>query len=265
VSDRPGGHVAGLHTTESGPSDGALILMIHGSMDRGAGLARLARRLDGDHRVVRYDRRGYGRSRPHTGPYRLADHVDDAVAVLDGRRATVFGHSYGGDVALAVAAARPAHVTAVAVYEPPLSWLDWWPTTTAGSSALAGGGDPADAAERFMRRLIGDERWDALPAATRAARRAEGPVMLEELADLRRRPAWAAGSVRQPCLAMCGAEGASHHRRAVDELGSLVPGSTVVQIPGARHAGPLTHADAVAAHLRELVGSGAVSPVRPAP
>ena len=53
--------------------------------------------------------------------------------LLDGRRALVFGHSYGGNVALAAAARHPELVVAVAVYETPLSWLDWWPGTTAGA------------------------------------------------------------------------------------------------------------------------------------
>jgi pimeloyl-ACP methyl ester carboxylesterase len=239
-----------LHVVASGPVDGPVVLLVHGSMDRASGLARLARHLDDRAHVVRYDRRGYGRSRPHDGPFGLADHVDDAVAILAGRPAHVFGHSYGGDVALALAAYRPDLVRAVAVYEPPLSWLPWWPSTTAGSAALAGGSDAEEAAEQFMRRLIGDRRWERLPAATRAARRAEGPVMLAELADLRRGPAWPVGTPMPPLLAMCGAEGASHHRRAVVELVAMVEGSRAVEVPGARHAGPLTHAAAVAAELR---------------
>jgi pimeloyl-ACP methyl ester carboxylesterase len=265
VSAGSGPAAHGLHVVETGPAAASVVLLVHGSMDRAAGLARLARRLDDRFRVVRYDRRGYGRSRPHGGPFRLVEHVDDAISVLDGRCAVVFGHSYGGDVALALAAERPECVTAVAVYEPPLSWLDWWPTTTAGSSALAGGDDPADAAERFMRRLIGDARWEALPAGTRAARRAEGPVMLEELADLRRGPAWPSGAPMPTSVAMCGAEGASHHRRAVEELAVMLPGCRVVAVPGARHAGPLTHAGEVATVISELADGAAVTPERRAP
>ena len=104
-----------------------MIALVHGSMDRSAGLLKLSRRLDDDHRVLRYDRRGYGRSAPHPGPFGMDGQVDDLVALLDERPAVVFGHSYGGNVALAVAARRPDLVRAVGVYESPLSWLDWWP------------------------------------------------------------------------------------------------------------------------------------------
>ena len=102
-------------------------MLVHGSMDRSAGMARAAGRLAGHH-VVRYDRRGYGRSAPHDGPFGIEEQVADLAAVLDGRPAVVFGHSYGGNVALGLADRHPSLVEAVGVYETPLSWLDWWPS-----------------------------------------------------------------------------------------------------------------------------------------
>ncbi len=47
-----------------------LAVLIHGSMDRSAGMLKLSRRLDDTYHVLRYDRRGYGRSRPHPGSVR---------------------------------------------------------------------------------------------------------------------------------------------------------------------------------------------------
>ena len=78
--------------------------------------------------MLRYDRRGYGRSTPHDGPFGIDEQVADLVALLDGRPAVVFGHSYGGNVALALADRHPELVRAVGVYETPLPWLDWWPS-----------------------------------------------------------------------------------------------------------------------------------------
>ena len=132
-------------------------------MDRSAGMLKLSRRLDVDFRVLRYDRRGYGRSFPHDGPFTMDAQVDDLVGLLAGRRAVLVGHSYGGNVALATADRHPDLVAGVAVYETPLSWEPWWPGTTAGSIAVAAAGKPQEAAERFMRRMIGDQRWEALP------------------------------------------------------------------------------------------------------
>ncbi len=237
---------------ETGVADAPLIALVHGSMDRSAGLLRLSRFLDHEFRVLRYDRRGYGRSAPHPGPFDAAHQVSDLVGLLGGRRALVFGHSYGGNVALALATRRPELVVAVAVYEAPMSWLDWWPGTTAGADAIATRGDPADAAERFVRRLISDARWEKLPPSTRDARRSEGPAMVGELVDLREHAPWSADDVAVPVVAMCGERGAAHHRSGTEYLGRELPDSHIVEIAEARHFGPNTHPEAVAAAIRDL-------------
>jgi pimeloyl-ACP methyl ester carboxylesterase len=247
-----GARAPAVWSEEAGPVDGPVVVLVHGSMDRSAGLLKLSRRLDREHRVVRYDRRGYGRSSPHPGPFDMASQVEDLLGVLAGRRAVVFGHSYGGNVALALAARHPDAVAAVAIYETPLSWLGWWPDNTAGATALSAG-DPADAAERFMRRLVGDERWSRLPPGTRAARRREGVTMVGELADLRAHEPWRADEIAVPVIAMHGAAGAAHHRRGVAHVAEAIPGCELVEIAEARHFGPNTHPDAVAEVIGRLV------------
>ena len=245
--------VDGIWSEEAGPTDGPLVALVHGSMDRSAGLLRLSRRLDGRAQVLRYDRRGYGRSRPHPGPFGMVEQVDDLASLVGERPGVVVGHSYGGNVAMAFAVRRPDLVRGVVVYETPLSWLEWWPGTTAGGTALATQGDPADAAERFMRRLVGDERWQKLPASTRAARREEGVAMVGELTDLREHAPWRPEDVQVPVVAMHGERGAEHHRHAMAYLASTLPSCRVVQVDGARHFGPNTHPDAVAAAVVGLL------------
>ena len=128
--------VPGLHVVDhpaSGPVGSSLVVvLVHGSLDRGTSFARVVRRLPDLH-VVTYDRRGYHRSRP-VAPLAttLEDHVADLVAVVDGRPSVLVGHSYGGDVALGAAAEAPDAVRAVGVYEPPLPWSDWWPRRASG-------------------------------------------------------------------------------------------------------------------------------------
>ncbi|HWM22166.1 MAG TPA: alpha/beta hydrolase [Ilumatobacteraceae bacterium] len=237
---------------ESGDADAPLIALVHGTMDRSAGLLRLSRCLDQAFRVLRYDRRGYGRSAPHPGPFGADQQVNDLVGLLEGRRALVFGHSYGGNVALATAARHPELVVAVAVYETPLSWLDWWPGSTAGADAIATRGDPADAAERFVRRLVSDARWEKLPPSTREARRSEGPAMVGELVDLREHAPWSADRLRMPVVAIYGERGAAHHRAGTEHLARVLPDCRVVEVAAARHFGPNTHPEAVAAAIVEL-------------
>jgi pimeloyl-ACP methyl ester carboxylesterase len=88
------------------------IVLIHGAMDRSTSFGRVARHLS-DLAVVRYDRRGYGRSR-ELGPTDLAGHLDDLVAVVGDGPVLLVGHSVGGVIALAAPAVLPGVVGVVA-------------------------------------------------------------------------------------------------------------------------------------------------------
>jgi len=224
-----------LHTVEFGPHDAPFVVLVHGTMDRAGGMARTARILADRHRVLVYDRRGYGRSKPHAGPYDTATQVDDLLTVMNGRTAVVVGHSYGGNVALAAAASAPELVRAVAVYETPLSWLPWWPSHSGGSRSMSASEDPEQAAEDFMRRMVGDEVWAKLPAKTRADRRAEGPALVGELAALVARAPYDPAKVRVPAVVAHGSRGSDHHRTGTEWLAATMPNAELVVIEGAAH------------------------------
>jgi pimeloyl-ACP methyl ester carboxylesterase len=232
---------ADIWSDEAGPIHGPFVVLIHGSMDRSSGMLKLSRQLDSTCRVARYDRRGYGRSAPHDGPFAMADQVADLLAVIADRPAVLVGHSYGGNVALATADAYPHLVHAVAVYETPLSWEPWWPGSTAGAVAMAAANEPEEAAERFMRRLIGDERWEGLPERTRQTRRMEGAAMVGELADLRQHRPWTAERIRVPVLAGFGSAGSAHHQQGMRYLAEKVADARAVELKGCRHDAPLSH------------------------
>ena len=231
-----------LWAEEAGDVEHPLVVVIHGSMDRSAGMLKLSRRLDMDYRVLRYDRRGYGRSFPNDGPFTMDAQVADLVGLMHGRRAVLVGHSYGGDIALAAAEHQPDLVAGVAVYEAPLSWEPWWPGSTAGSIAVAESGKPREAAERFMRRMIGNRRWEELPEQTRETRRAEGNAMVEELADLRRHQPWNAANITMPVITAYGSLGRAHHGEGMRHAASLLD-CPVVELPDCRHDAPLSHPD----------------------
>ena len=232
------GHI--IHVDESGPQDAPVVVLIHGSLDRSAGMARLARQLQQRFRVVRYDRRGYARSWPHPGPFSVADQVSDLAGILGGRRAVLVGHSYGGNVALAASVALAGQVTAVSVYETPLSWMPWWPGTTAGAASVAA--SPEDAAETFMKRLIGEPAWEALPDRTKAERRREGVALQGELGSLRESAPWDVAEVTVPVLCGHGSRGSAHHREGMNWLATQLPGGASVCIEGAGHGAPNSHA-----------------------
>ncbi|MBK8334922.1 MAG: alpha/beta fold hydrolase [Acidimicrobiaceae bacterium] len=234
---------------EAGDAAHPLVVLVHGAMDRSAGMLRLSRRLDHEYRVVRYDRRGYGRSTPHGGPFDMAAQVADLVQVLAGRRAVIVGHSYGGNVALAAAQMHPHLVAGVAIYETPLSWEPWWPGTTAGASAIKAAGRPHEAAEAFMRRLLGDARWDGLPERTRASRRAEGVALVDELADLREHRPWHADRIHVPVVVGYGTTGATHHRQGMTLAAETIRNAQLVVLDGCGHGAPNTNAEAFRRHL----------------
>ena len=108
-------------TTGEGPP----LVLVHGSATDLSTWDGVVEALARTHRVVAYDRRGYGRSR-HKPVRDHRVHARDLTAVLEhlaGRPATVVGWSSGGNVALAVALARPELFSSLAVVEAPFHGL----------------------------------------------------------------------------------------------------------------------------------------------
>jgi len=243
---------------EAGPDDAPLVVFVHGSLDRAASFSKVVRRLRDLHTVV-YDRRGYAGSHDVGPPFTVSSQVDDLLFVMQERPAVVVGHSYGGNVALAAAQARPDLVRAVVVFEAPMPWADWWPPTSGGYAIVKqsrADDDPADISERFMRRMIGDERWERLPAATRESRRAEGPALVGEITDLGRTAPYDVDAIVVPVVTARGENGAAHHRQSTELLFSTLANPTMVTINEAGHGAHTTHPDEFAAIVRLAVATG---------
>ena len=252
-----------IWSDEEGEVGAPLIALIHGTMDRSTGMLRLSRRLDDRFRVLRYDRRGYGRSVDadgvHPGPFDMGAQVDDLVTLLAGRRAILVGHSYGGDVAMTAAARHPGLVAGIAIYETPLSWEPWWPRTTAGAVARSDE-VPGVAAEHFMRRLVGDALWESLPERTRATRRREGAAMVGELRDLQAHQPWSPEQIRCPLVVSRGSDGAGHHQRGMDLVHTWFPDSRLVVLDGCRHDAPMGNSELFASSVVDAIVADAGAP-----
>jgi pimeloyl-ACP methyl ester carboxylesterase len=213
-------------------------------MDRNGAFARCCSHLRDVH-TVRYDRRGYGRSRGLGAPP-IAGHADDLIELLDERSAVLVGHSLGGVVALAAAERRPDLVRAVGAYESPMPWLEWWPKVSAGGEAMTAGADTTteaagDAAERFMRRMIGDDRWDALPEPSKQARRAEGVALLTELRSVRSDVPYDHTAITVPVVTGRSTLSQEHHQWSAHELARLTGGDPPFVIEDAGHGAHATH------------------------
>lgn len=232
-----------LWSAEAGAPEQPLVVLIHGAMDRSASMVLLSRRLDQRCRVLRYDRRGYGHSAAHPGPFTMAAHVADVITLLAGRPAVLVGHSYGGNVAMAAAAEHDL-VVGVAIYESPLPWEPFWPPPHDSTPVTPTGAEATgDAAEAFMRRLIGDRRWEALPERTRRSRRAEGAALVAELADLRERRPWKSTDIRVPVMVGVGSLAAERYQHGMAHVASNIAGAELVRLDGGGHNAPATDPD----------------------
>ncbi|HEV3225537.1 MAG TPA: alpha/beta hydrolase [Acidimicrobiales bacterium] len=235
-----------------------MVVFVHGSLDRSSGFARCAGHLRDLH-TIRYDRRGYGKSVGMGSPT-IDGHVDDLIEVLDGRHCVVVGHSLGGIIALGAAQLKPDLIRAVGAYEAPMPWVEWWPKRSAGGEAMTAGDDlspeaAGDAAERFMRRMIGDERWEQLPAGAKDARRAEGPALLAELRSARTGAPYDLDAITTRVLVGHSTESKEHHRWAAQELARLLH-TTPLVIDGAGHGAHASHHREFAGFVRAAVAAG---------
>jgi len=239
---------AALHIVRSGPVGTTRpVVIVHGGMDRSSSFGRIARQLH-DLPVVRYDRRGYGRS-AGVAVAGVDRHVDDLLEIIGDEPAVVFGHSMGGVIAVMAGIQRPDRVTGVLAFEAPMPWLSWWPRS--GPEARCP--DPADEAERFMRQTVGDRIWERLPARTRSDRRSEGSALQADIASLEAgRALFDPAAVAVPLVVGTGSESSWWHRRGAEELATASPGAELAVVEGADHGVHLHHPRATADLVRRL-------------
>jgi len=160
-----------LHAWTYGPPADPPVLALHGVRNHGGRYRRLAADALGDARVIAPDLRGHGRS-GWEPPWTRETHVADVLETLDALGVTgpvdVIGHSFGGLIACATAAAAPDRVRSLILLDP------------------AAGLDPAaclSAADQDVRgegRAASWESVDAARAAWCALRPPQGRWALEE-------------------------------------------------------------------------------------
>jgi len=110
-----------LHYEDDGDPDKPPILVLHGITQSTATWSWLVPHLAADHRVVRLDFRGHGKSGRTPGAYTFPGYVADATAICEHvlqAPAVLIGHSLGGGTAAGVAQTRPDLVRGVVLEDP---------------------------------------------------------------------------------------------------------------------------------------------------
>lgn len=111
---------APLHYWIEGPEDCPLVICTHGTtVDHRMFTAQLPA-LTPKYRVLTWDVRGYGLSRPLGTMFSIDDCIDDLLAIMDGidtQHATFIGHSMGGNISQEIAFRYPQRVTSLIIID----------------------------------------------------------------------------------------------------------------------------------------------------
>ena len=245
-----------------GFADGTPIVLLHATLSASVQLASLARRLVVRGPVLALDRRGSADSVVAIPrPLDVALHVADVAALLDAEEvaaAILVGHSFGGVVALEVAARLPGRVRAVVAWEPPYGPLADAETRaafaavgTATERAYAKGGDAA-AAAAFLDGVAGPGAWAALPERARAFLSAQGTGAFADASLAGLDPAGLA-RITAPVTVLTGTASELFYAPIARAVVARIPGGRLVTVDGLRHPAPITDPEPVAAAVLDAI------------
>jgi len=178
-----------LHVHDWGAADAPPLVCLHGVTSWGGRFRRLAEQRLGAFHVFAPDLRGHGVS-DWEPPWNLGAHTDDLVDTLDALhlgRVDVVGHSFGGRLALELAARRPERVGRLVLLDPAV----WVPPPIAFERAELARADESYAS---VDAAI-DAKVAADPLANRDLVAAELRQHLQLGNDMRWRPRYARSAV----------------------------------------------------------------------
>jgi pimeloyl-ACP methyl ester carboxylesterase len=259
--------------------EGPAVIMVSGAMGfrKFKKFAEMARALSEHCTVINYDRRGRGDSGP-AGPVSVQHEVDDIAALIEavGGRASLWGWSSGGAVALRAAAADVG-VEKLVVYETPFKTDPdaKYPTEDYGPrlDRIVADGHPMRAAKHFMRNGIGMPTplvmlMSLMPPFRKfAANALTLPFDYAALGEqnMRGRPLqpeeWA--TITCPTLVVYGSKTYPVLKHASRALAEVLPNATLRELPGQSHN---VSADAIVPLLvRFVTGPQTPDATAPAP
>lgn len=256
---------ARLAYDDTGPADGAGVLLIHAGVNDRRSWGPVMDRLSPRHRCVAYDMRGFGET-----TYERDDGwtpAGDALAVLDAaglQRPVVVACSMGGQAAIDLALAHPDRVAGLLLIGTAIRGAPY-PDLTEGPTAELNARFEAAEAAGDLDELGRLDAWMWLDGPSAPEGRVTGPVrdlFLEMNARALRAedpgdqgeipPAWPRlGEIAVPTLILLGRLDAEDIR-AVDELAApRFPGARLVHLDGVAH---VPHLEGDPATLEAIAG-----------
>jgi len=242
-----------IHSVAMGEAGGLPSALVHCFLGHSGGWAALLAAMRHPLAALAVDLPGHGRSGPFAGGDLQGVVADDLAGRIAGRTLLI-GHSFGGTVALRVALEHPDKVAGLVLIEPVLlAAARAEPEAAAHAAAHApidlalAAGDPARAAEVFLKINDPASDWAALPERARATFTRQIPLLQATTAAVRDDSAGLVGpgrleAVDFPVLLICGEQSPPIFHAIHRVVSRRIPGARARMVTGAGHMAPLTHA-----------------------
>lgn len=230
----------------SGPG----VLLLHGGMDDGSSLARVASRLTPRFRVIRPHRLQYRLDLKRGRACTMAEEVRYVRELVEpiGEPLVVVGHSSGAVLALETLVALPSAFAGAVIYEPPLvaAGLPLGGEALVRAQAAVARGQSGKALAIFLREIVRIPAWAAwltgvavpmVPSLRRyAPHQIDDCAAIEELGD--RLDTYARIAV--PTILLGGDHSPAHLGERLDALERVLPQAERVLMRGQGHTANVT-------------------------